>query len=102
MRSASAEQSTYYQDVNHSSNGARSKLPFEVSDHLARHLTLVSDPKDIVSEVELDRKRKFHLLIQRYLHSSRLNKYKLTIPLQIYQPDSIWLQKPFMYHSNML
>ena len=73
-----------------------------MSDHLARHLTLVSDPKDIVSEVELDRKRKFHLLIQRYLHPSRLNKHKLTIPLQIYQPDSIWLQEPFMYHSNML
>ena len=102
MRSASAEQSTYYHDANHSASGARSKLPFEVSDHLARHLTLVSDPKDIVSEVELDRKRKFHLLIQRYLHSSRLDKYKLTIPLQIYQPDSIWLQEPFMYHSNML
>ena len=67
MRSCSAEQSTYYQDVNHCSSGARSKLPFEVSDHLARHLTLVSDPKDIVSEAELDRKRKFHLLIQRYL-----------------------------------
>jgi hypothetical protein len=67
MRSTSAEQSTYYRDVNHCSSGARSKLPFEVSDHLARHLTLVSDPKDIVSEVELDRKRKFHLLIQRYL-----------------------------------
>ena len=69
MRSTSAEQSTYYRDVNHCSSGARSKLPFEVSDHLARHLTLVSDPKDIVSEVELDRKRKFHLLIQRYLLS---------------------------------
>ena len=71
MRSASAEQSTYYQDANHSASGARSKLPFEVSDHLARHLILVSDPKDIVSEVELDRKRKFHLLIQRYLHPPR-------------------------------
>jgi hypothetical protein len=67
MRSASAEQSTYYHDANHNASGARSKLPFEVSDHLARHLTLVSDPKDIVSEVELDRKRKFHLLIQRYV-----------------------------------
>ena len=66
MRSASAEHAAYYKDDQSSSaSGARSKLPFEVSDHLARHLTLVSDPRDIVSEVELERKRGFHLLIQR-------------------------------------
>ena len=62
MRSASAEQSTY----SCKGSRARSKLPFEVSDHLSRHLALVSDPKDIVTEAEFDRKRTFHLLIQRY------------------------------------
>ena len=66
MRSAFADQSQFYQVINHSASGARSKLPYEVSDHLARHLTLVSDAKDIVSEVEFDRKLRFHLLIQRY------------------------------------
>lgn len=70
MRSASAEQSTFYPHLNRSANDARSKLAFEVSDHLARHLILVSDPKDIVSQVELARKRKIHLLIQRYIPHS--------------------------------
>ena len=66
MRSpAAAEQSTFYPNLNCGAAEARSKLPFDVSDHLAQHLTLVSDPKDIVAEVELDRKRSLHLLIQR-------------------------------------
>lgn len=69
MRStAAAEQTTFYPNVSCGAADARSKLPFEVSDNLAQHLTLVSDPKDIISEVELDRKRRLHLLIQRYLH----------------------------------
>jgi hypothetical protein len=68
MRSpAAAEQSTFYPNLSRGAAEARSKLPFEVSDNLAQHLTLVSDPKDIVAQVELDRKRRLHLLIQRYL-----------------------------------
>jgi hypothetical protein len=80
MRSASAEQSTFYQDDDCSAKDARSKLCFEVSDHLAQHLTLVSSPRDLISEVELERKRKFHLLIQRYIYPQARARHKLTTP----------------------
>ncbi len=67
MRSPSSGEPSYLPKLDDKAKRARQNLPFEVSDLVARHLTLVTDPEDIASEVEYDRKRKFHNLIQKYV-----------------------------------